>query len=567
MKQNWKLSVLALSTMVAGVFGACSSDEDVLGLGDKPLVLSPVKAPEVLAYSGNTILGSTFGTRGTDMNANEWNTRWDCPPRPAEDLTDEELAELKYLLSKGVPTENTIVLPFENYYVQQIYKGDAEYYGLDHCETPNNNGSGQPSCNGNNTCEHLTSGDHTTNTKVKGSDQMNKLVAWNGTTYEHINNFNNGTNDSYPSNCGCGKQHYKTTLMTGMPTTGIDANKQFGFHESFATNHDYNNYIIVEYKGYYYVGFDYEGHKYDQNTHNHNEVLDVERDWNFTDWIVRITPAYHKGETPENNPGGIIGEDGSGQEEKCPDCHHPSHDGYCDEPGCDTPACRPNDPPVVDEDTTDVPSVDNHTNEVEVNLHADQKPGDYLESHLSIHVRHAGDVEIFIPIPEQYYCDADDMAIVMQHEPNHMGHGGPFTYTYTLKDSDLEVTLNIEYKTDGIRIWTKGVDQAVIDWCMEKCQDGITFEVWNYFDKDVINLETLKEYLNQATIEFKDNKEPDYYINAFTGDENDCTVGIVDTQRDDYKDAETGKHLNGSDLNEIYKNKNVTETAPEGEGN
>lgn len=493
------------------IFSACTTDDYLDGRIDNGVV-NLVKAPNVIAYSGDMVLGNTFAnkgiaTRGTDMNANMWNQTWDCPPRDAEDLTEDELAELKDLLLKSANTVNTVVLPFENYYVQQIYKGEDRYNTHDRC--------------------YNTDCDHVNDQTELGSGHMDKLVAIGKDGYEHVNNFNNGTNTNTPGTCGCGVSHFGTTLMTDMPTTGIDPNKQFGFHETWGTSHDYNNYIIVEYKGYYYVGFDYEAHKYDQNTHNHGEGLDIERDWNFTDWIVRITPAYPKGTTPENNPGGIL-----------------------DDP----------EDPTLDPTTPDQPSTPELKNEVEVNLHADEKHGDYLESHLSIHVRYATDVEIFIPVPKQYYCDKDDMEIVMKHELNHMVHGGPLELKYKLKDSDLEVMLYLSYEDEGIHIWTDGINQDVIDWCAEKCHgDGITFEVWNYFN-EALDLDGLKSYLDQATIKFLD-EAPDYYVNAFADEdgykqENDCTVSIVDEQRATFEDeAKEGHWKNGSAYNQIYEKK------------
>ena len=203
--------------------------------------------------------------------------------------------------------------------------------------------------------------------------------------------------------------------------------------------------------------------------------------------------------------------------------------------------------------------------EVEINLSLDEKEDDNVRSsHLSIHVRTATDVEVFIPVPAQYYCEADDMAIVMQHELNHMAHGGPTEFTWTLKDSDLQVSLFVQYEEGGIRIWTDGITQEVIDWCYEKCQDGITFEVWNYFNDEeghpLLSNEELRGYLDQATVTFLD-KVPDYYINAFAdpngkySDENpdgdDFHVTPVNPQ--DFDAPYEGSHYNNSEVNDIYK--------------
>lgn len=222
--------------------------------------------------------------------------------------------------------------------------------------------------------------------------------------------------------------------------------------------------------------------------------------------------------------------------------------------------------------TPETPAV---SGEVEVNLALDRKEdGNVRSSHLSIHVRKATDVEIFIPVPRQYYCEADDMAIVMQHEPNHMGHGGPVEFTWTLKDSDLSVSLYVAYEDDGIRIWTDGITQEVIDWCYEKCDDGITFEVWNYFnDPDgnpLLSYEELRSYLDQASITFLD-EVPDYYINAFA-DPNGKYDAEANPEGDDFHVRPTngnnfdtpyeGTHFNNSDRNDIYKKRENTTPPP-----
>lgn len=259
-------------------------------------------------------------------------------------------------------------------------------------------------------------------------------------------------------------------------------------------------------------------------------------------------------------------------------CGHPVHElGYC--PICvslgkENTDCTVN-APVEDEDNggnTEIPEVaengDNHNNEVEVNLHGVEKNGQYLESHLSLHIRHAGDVEVFIPVPMVYTCEADDMDIVMKHEINHMVHSS----TWTLKDSDnskygpITVSVTVTYEEDGIRIRTSGVTEEAIAWCMEKCGDGITFEIWNYYNDPEkvsglpnggISLEELQYLLSRSTIEFLGESLPDYYINAFKDMDYDCTVTIVDGQAGNYNSPREGEHLNGSDKNQIFENKNI----------
>lgn len=207
-------------------------------------------------------------------------------------------------------------------------------------------------------------------------------------------------------------------------------------------------------------------------------------------------------------------------------------------------------------ETPDTPDRVTGINEVEINLALEDKDSKEKSSHLSLHVRYATDVEVFIPVPAEYYCEADDMEIVMKHDPQMMVHGGPDVTEFDVNGNTVK--LIIEYLPEGILVRTEGINQAVIDYCRETFNDGITFEVWNYFNAE-ISVEKLKEYLNQATVRFIDSA-PDAYINAFneTGgakNPDDCTVSIVDEQTDQFDSGTEGEHLNGSQYNMIYPKK------------
>lgn len=168
-------------------------------------------------------------------------------------------------------------------------------------------------------------------------------------------------------------------------------------------------------------------------------------------------------------------------------------------------------------DNSETPIPEDVFGEVETNLHA----GDNNDSHLSIHIRAALDVEIFIPVPVEYYCEADDMEIVQKHETDFFIHGGPERVTYNI--NNIEVALNIKYEEKGIRIWTEGITEELIEYLQEQFNDGITFEIWNYFN---IDKELLKTYLNQATIKFLNGKPDSYYCSK--PDEDDCDVTEIE---------------------------------------
>lgn len=203
--------------------------------------------------------------------------------------------------------------------------------------------------------------------------------------------------------------------------------------------------------------------------------------------------------------------------------------------------------------------------EVEINLALDNKNNEYLESHLSLHVRHATNVEVFIPVPAKYYCEADDMDIVLNKFDEVMHHGGPHKTEFLIGDN--MVTLNVEFKIDGIRIYTTGINSDVIAYCREHFEDGITFEVWNYFnDPDKvgtlpISMEELKTYLDRSTVRFIDDI-PATYVNAFGVEngkygENGSLDGkdfhvVPESQLNSFDVPKEGTHLNGSDKNDIY---------------
>ena len=169
---------------------------------------------------------------------------------------------------------------------------------------------------------------------------------------------------------------------------------------------------------------------------------------------------------------------------------------------------------------------------MEVNLAA-QDHKDEESSKLSVHVRDTVDFKVFIPVSNQYYCAKDDMFIVEKHYEN---------LSYNEINSTLErvidgqtVKLTVTYAAEGIYIESEGINAKVLKYCRNVFGDGITFEVWNYYNSSITRQQLLN-LLNQSTIEFKP-VQPREYINAFNKDEDgnyvnydgegnllDCTV-------------------------------------------
>ena len=228
-------------------------------------------------------------------------------------------------------------------------------------------------------------------------------------------------------------------------------------------------------------------------------------------------------------------------------------------------------------------------NEVEINLSINEihtlPGGAYkygladLVSKLSIHVRYPHDVEVILPVPEQIYCDQDDLYILKDHyfakdgNPNWRYGGDRVTWTSFLGGNPVtlavdyvpaekdNLTSSEDYVTleDGtllnfgcgyIRVHTEGINQDVIDYCRKNFGDGINFEVYNYYNRGnqyttgsyaSITTEELQYYfLSRSMVNFDvevinvaDKIYPNFYINAFHKDldgnpvKGDCYVWIL----------------------------------------
>ena len=220
-------------------------------------------------------------TRGENVNRNEWGTgSGNCGHIAVpKNVTKAEQALVLAEFSKlreGVV--NTIQINWTDVMVSQVYKGEAKYYDKSQY---NDDGT-------------LKSGA----TQITGSDKMNHLqlrkgeggIDSNGNLvgeWEYINDFNFGNQNS---KWGTIEGH---TFMENAGTL------EFAYHNSNDSKY-HNEYIIIpgadidpSLAGYYYVGFDfYSTHPTGQEA---NKNMDVDRDWIFNDWIVRIAPGEFVG--------------------------------------------------------------------------------------------------------------------------------------------------------------------------------------------------------------------------------------------------------------------------------
>ena len=458
--------------MITGTFftACCDDDKDVI----VDAVITPSKTPDFNIYSGGKLKNVNFSrtntTRATDANGNLWYQNWERPTN----ITETERAKVVEEFSKVRTGEyNTQQITWENFYVQQVYKGETVY----------TDGFGQSTGRGSDHMDHLLVFNTLKEEVVSWWPYEVKYTEYEG-SYEHIYNFNSGNNTTTYTDDITHEFFIGTTLMTHIKSDG--RNEQFGYHNSVDSK-NHHEYIILEIDGAYYVGFDfYASHPEGQEA---NKNMDVERDWMFNDWIVKICPAKMKSEE-------II-------PTEFPDPNIPIDEG---------------------EEEPISTSVKGHV-EVNLSLNAEKEQDDYITSKLSIHVRDTTDVEIYIPVPAEYYCDTDDMFIVVSHRQEVEEHG-PSSETMEFDVDGQKVSISVDFELGGIRVKTSGINRDVLRYLRRNYGDGITFEVWNYYNATATR-ELLKPLLDKSEVTFKN--EPRLYINAFAkvnGVINplDCTV-------------------------------------------
>lgn len=194
--------------------------------------------------------GEYVGMRAVDANGNQWGMYVDVP----QPLTDAQ-KEVVTNWFKANPNPKGVAVNWSDFFVQQVYKGEWGgnmnylYCGSDTDHTYNFN-AGDAGAYGN-VCYGLKPGATDQNDRIYGSDKIEFMV-------------NSST-------------------------------EYFGFHNSFDSNFYIDNYVIIpgdiidsSVAGMYFVGFDFEAHGEDANTQQ------VERDYFFDNWIVKITPGYYK---------------------------------------------------------------------------------------------------------------------------------------------------------------------------------------------------------------------------------------------------------------------------------
>ena len=165
--------------------------------------------------------------------------------------------------------------------------------------------------------------------------------------------------------------------------------------------------------------------------------------------------------------------------------------------------------PAIDNTPVDNPDASKSQVEINLSVNDEKEKDDQVATKLSIHVRAVTDVEVFIPIKEELYCDVDDMYIIEKKDVKYT-YGDSNSFTMNINGDDVK--FETAFEANGIRVKVTGITQNVIDYCNQTYGDGVTFEVWNYYNETTVR-DDIKAVCDKATVTF--SKNPDTYINAF----------------------------------------------------
>lgn len=180
---------------------------------------------------------------------------------------------------------------------------------------------------------------------------------------------------------------------------------------------------------------------------------------------------------------------------------------------------KPDTDPTPDPEPDPTPEPDatfsNGSVEVNLALNAPHDFGDWLESHLSIHVRDTTDVEVFLPAPAEFYCSTENMMIIGKHDTDFAV--AETTESMAMDINGTTVTLSVTYREDGIHVVSRGITADVLRYLRSTYSDGLTFEVRLFYNIEAVSREELKNALSEGSwISF--TSSPAVYVNSYGRD-------------------------------------------------
>lgn len=287
---------LVLMALASAAIVSCSNHDDWFDAEKEAAAKHAAKVEQYTAAFikefGTPAPGHTWGfgatravTRASDHNKNQWAKTYIVPA----DVTKEEEAAVLEAFT-GVQKSNVENVNWTDFFVQQVHKGTNTYKAII-TDKINHNVQEQNEGVCSNQMDYLMCG------TANMSDEELKSDA------NHIANFNNGNctdgaNVSYdmqPDGINTLTTNYNYGIMLQLnSSTGT-----FAYHCS-TSNKVVRRYIILQVNGAYYVGFNFKTIK-DEPNQTYEYVRTDEYD-DYTDWIVKISPAKLRGASEDPEP-------------------------------------------------------------------------------------------------------------------------------------------------------------------------------------------------------------------------------------------------------------------------
>lgn len=238
-----KLLVFLLSLLLV----SCVSDVKYSEQEMKELTYANAFEQAFGTISPTQTWGFAQSMRSAYPNSNEWvNKGYQVPGA----VTEAEIKKVYEAFSEVGAESYESPIDWDCFFVQQVWKGTASYKAK-------NNGD----VVGGNQMDWLCAFDPTGVDMAEYEGQSVKVIVGHD---DHVNNFNNASGS--------------IQLMVNSST------KRFGFKSSTDNGHVFYNFRMEKIDGNYYVGFDFEA-----TGQNPNEQVD--RDFIYNDWIVKIVPG------------------------------------------------------------------------------------------------------------------------------------------------------------------------------------------------------------------------------------------------------------------------------------
>ena len=296
MKKTYLLNGFVAMAMGLAAVG-CSHDADYSNAGRKNQAVADYNKAFVKVFGepaedqdwgfGTTTKSGTRGSNAGDGYIG--NTTWE--KFNADELVNIEDAERKAVLAAiakkvtGEKMSEDIVFPWKNYYLQDVVNFTSDYSGDDFANAGKKGMNDVSVSNleafdkGGDCSPYYRHGDDYANyVEVTNSKQMNQY-------------FQKQTPN------GQQERIDKTTLMVDMTVGTYEEMKgrQFRVYQNCHIGGHYDDYITVQVNGSWYICFDFGCGDADHDVDGNPGRGATYNDWDYNDWIIKITEAVPHG--------------------------------------------------------------------------------------------------------------------------------------------------------------------------------------------------------------------------------------------------------------------------------